>query len=83
MRMYVDQAGEDGHGAQVDFPVAGLCGSGRGGGNRGDSVSRHDDGPIGRLLAGANVDDVAGANQDSLRGQSGCQGHYQNKRTPK
>jgi hypothetical protein len=42
-----------------------------GGGNRGDSVARDDDGLIGRLLAGADVDYVAGADQDSLGGQGG------------
>ena len=65
MRVHVDQAGEHGHGAQIDFAVAGFGGCGCGGGNRGDSVAGHDDGLIGWLLAGAHVDDVAGTDQDS------------------
>ena len=70
VRVDVDQAGEHGEGTQIDFAVARLGGRGRGGGDSGDAVTGDHDGLIGRLGSGADVEQVAGANEGAglLRG---------------
>ena len=63
----VDEAGQQGVTGEIDDAVAGLGGRRAGGGDGDNFVALHDDGLIGRLLAGVDVDDVAGAQEGSSR----------------
>ena len=75
MRVYVDQTRQHGHATQIDFPVARLRGRGRRCGNRRDPVAGDYDRLVGRFRAGAHVDYMPGANQDSrgLRDSRHCE----------
>ena len=81
----VDQAGQDGHGAQVDFAVAGRGGGGGSRRDGGDAITGDDDGLIGGFLSAADVEDVAGADEDArLLSKSGCgKGKGQGERSGK